>query len=164
MLKQSEKRTSLTHKQGCLCCDVWRLSFGFLFTSNRVGLASNFVAYGLMNGQNHKHWRDLFRSSASPSNVRRSSVHEIVVDAVKTWDSHSPHVREPKIVLHSGFQVLDSSPCHWNLDSGLQSLVGFRIVSGFHEQNIPGFRILSANIFRIPYPGRLPRFDFPARS
>ena len=24
-------------------------------------------------------------------------------------------------------QVLDSSLCHWNLDSGFQSLVGFRI-------------------------------------
>ena len=29
--------------------------------------------------------------------------------------------------VDSGFQVLDSSLCQWNLDSGFQSLVGFRI-------------------------------------
>ena len=58
----------------------------------------------------------------------------------------SPRARESKTVLDSGFhavdsgfQVLDSSPfywifffsfyfiCHWNLDSGFQSLVGVRI-------------------------------------
>ena len=46
----------------------------------------------------------------------------------------SPHVRESKTVLESGFrtvdsgfQVLDSSICQENLDSGFQSLVGFRI-------------------------------------
>ena len=45
-----------------------------------------------------------------------------------------PNVRESKTVLDSGFhaeefvfQVLDSSLCQWNLDSGFQSLVGFRI-------------------------------------
>ena len=43
-------------------------------------------------------------------------------------------VREPKTVLDPGFhatdlgfQVLDSSLCQWNLKTGLQSLVGFRI-------------------------------------
>ena len=46
----------------------------------------------------------------------------------------SPHVRESKTswdagfhAVDSGFQVLDSSLCQWNLDSGFQSLVGFRI-------------------------------------
>ena len=29
--------------------------------------------------------------------------------------------------VDSGFQVLDSSLCQWNLDSGFQCLVGFRI-------------------------------------
>ena len=29
--------------------------------------------------------------------------------------------------VHSGFQVLDSSLCKWNLDYEIQSLVGFRI-------------------------------------
>ena len=45
----------------------------------------------------------------------------------------SPHLREPKTVLDPGFhatdlgfQVLDSSLCQWNVDAGLQSLVGFR--------------------------------------
>ena len=39
----------------------------------------------------------------------------------------SPHVRESKTSWDSGFQVLDSSLGQWNLDSGFQSLVGFRI-------------------------------------
>ena len=50
----------------------------------------------------------------------------------------SPHVRESKTVLDSGsqavdfgFQIVDSSQCQWSLDSGFQSLVGFR-------KNVPG--------------------------
>ena len=46
----------------------------------------------------------------------------------------SPHVRESKTswdsgfhAVDSGFQALDSSLGQWNLDSGFQSLVGFRI-------------------------------------
>ena len=60
---------------------------------------------------------------------------------------HSPHVRESRAVLNSeihaedsGFQVLDSPICQWNLDSGFQSLVGFRIPRA---------------VFRIPKP-RIP--------
>ena len=74
---------------------------------------------------------------------------------------NSPHrVRESKTVLDSGFhtmdsgfQIPDSSLCRWNLGSGFQSLVEFRIVriqkpripdstakifpdSGFHKQKI----------------------------
>ena len=52
---------------------------------------------------------------------------------LKTLYTGSPHVTESKTVLDSGFrtvefgfQVLDSSLCQWNLDSGFQSLVGFR--------------------------------------
>ena len=44
--------------------------------------------------------------------------------------SRFPHVGESKTGFHSmdsGFQVLDSSLCQWNLDPGFQSLVGFRI-------------------------------------
>ena len=69
---------------------------------------------------------------------------------------HSPHVRESRAVLNSeihaedsGFQVLDSPICQWNLDSGFQSLVGLGCFpdskaqdSGFHKQNFPGFRNL----------------------
>ena len=58
----------------------------------------------------------------------------------------SPHVRESKTVLDSGFhavdfgfQLLDSSLCRWNLDSGFQSLVGFRIP--WPEFQIPKRRI-----------------------
>ena len=39
----------------------------------------------------------------------------------------SPHVKESNTVLDSGFQMLDQ----WNLDSGFQSLVGFRILPVF---------------------------------
>ena len=60
---------------------------------------------------------------------------------------HSPHVRESRAVLNSeihaedsGFHVLDSPICQWNLDSGFQSLVGFRIPWA---------------VFRIPKP-RIP--------
>ena len=52
---------------------------------------------------------------------------------LKTLYTGSPHVTESKTVLDSGFhtvefgfQVLDSSLCKWSLDSGFQSLVGFR--------------------------------------
>ena len=65
----------------------------------------------------------------------------------------SVHIRESKTVLDSGFhdtgsglQVLDSSICQWNLDSGFQSLVGFRIPwaqdSGFHKQKFIAFPYL----------------------
>ena len=46
------------------------------------------------------------------------------------YDSRFPHVGESKTGFHSmdsGFQVLNSSLCQWNLDPGFQSLVGFRI-------------------------------------
>ena len=72
----------------------------------------------------------------------------------------SPRARESKTVLDSGFhtvdsgfQVLDSSLCQWNLDSGFQLLVWFRIPyslscipdskvqgSGFYKQKFHGFR------------------------
>ena len=48
------------------------------------------------------------------------------------WNDYrniSPHVRQSKTVLDSGIhsQVLNSSLCQWNLDSGFQLLVEFRI-------------------------------------
>ena len=42
--------------------------------------------------------------------------------------------------MDSGFQVLDFSLCQWNLDSGFQSLVGFRVpcaVSRIPQEKIP---------------------------
>ena len=42
-------------------------------------------------------------------------------------DCVSSYVRESKTVLDSGFRVLDSSLCQWDLDFEFQSLVGFRI-------------------------------------
>ena len=55
--------------------------------------------------------------------------------------------------MNSGFQVLDSRLCQWNLDSGFKSLEGLRIPkpriadsasnfpdSGFHQQKFLGFR------------------------
>ena len=78
-----------------------------------------------------------------------------------------PHVRISKTVLDSGFQavesglqVLDSSLCQWNLDSGFQSLVWFGILScipdskaqdsGFHKQSFPWLRIPEEKISWIP--------------
>ena len=61
----------------------------------------------------------------------------------------SPHVRESKTGLDSGFHAVDSSPgmgfwmfCQWNWDSGFQSLVGFPdSLSRFHipKPRIPNF-------------------------
>ena len=76
-----------------------------------------------------------------------------------------PHVRISKTVLDSGFQavesglqVLDSSLCQWNLDSGFQSLVWFRNLElysgfqspGFHKQSFPWLRIPEEKISWIP--------------
>ena len=46
------------------------------------------------------------------------------------YGSRFPYEGESKTGFHSmdsGFQVLYSSLCQWNLDPGFQSLVGFRI-------------------------------------
>ena len=68
----------------------------------------------------------------------------------------SPHIRESKTVLDSGFhavdsrfQVLDSSLCQWNLDSGFQSLEEFRIPLA----HFPSFLIPRAKISCIPESG-----------
>ena len=56
------------------------------------------------------------------------------------------------LAVVSEFRVLDSSLFLWNLDSGFQSLAGFRIpciVSGFQS---PGFRIPQANFSGIQDP------------
>ena len=83
----------------------------------------------------------------------------------------SPRARESKTVLDSvfhavdsGFQLLDPSLSQWNLESGFQSLVGFRIpwavfripkprIPDSTSRNFPGSRI------RIPL-----RFLFEIRS
>ena len=49
------------------------------------------------------------------------SCRHIVVNMVKTVLDSGFHA------VDSGLQILDSSLCEWNLDSGFQSLVGFRI-------------------------------------
>ena len=63
----------------------------------------------------------------------------------------SPHVRESKTALDSNYWIPDLF--QWNLDSGFQLLVGFRIptdVFRISQALIPRFRIPHANIFRIP--------------
>ena len=69
----------------------------------------------------------------------------------------SPCVKEFKTVLDprfdavdSGGQVLDSSLCQWNLDSGFQSLVDSGILELFSRFQSPGFRILRVKFSRIP--------------
>ena len=65
-----------------------------------------------------------------------------------TFTKHSPHVRESKTVLdsgfhftHSGFQVLNSSLFFSQI---------LELYSGFQ---IPGFQIPQAQISRVPEPG-----------
>ena len=55
-------------------------------------------------------------------------------EQISTSIDFSPHVRESKTVLDSGFQAVDSGfhvlgsrLCQWNLDSEIQSLDRFRI-------------------------------------
>ena len=97
----------------------------------------------------------------------------------------SPHVRESKTVLDSGFHAVDSE--FQLLDSRSYTVeLGFRIPivsgipdshscipdsnsqdSGFHKQKFPRFRILHAKISRIPesgflYMGRQRGRDFEA--
>ena len=78
------------------------------------------------------------------------------------FDWHLPHVRESKTVLDSGFhtvdfgfQVLDSSICQWNLKSGFQSLVGFRILWAVFLIPKPRIPDSTAKIARIPESGFL---------
>ena len=52
--------------------------------------------------------------------------------------------------MDSGGQVLDSSLCQWNLDSGFQSLVDSGILELFSRFQSPGFRILRVKFSRIP--------------
>ena len=89
------------------------------------------------------------------------------------WQDILPYVRESRTVLYSGFhtvdsgfQVLDSSICQWNLDSEFQLLVQFQIPwavfrfpkpripdsmskifldSRFHKHKFPRFRTLDCN-------------------
>ena len=83
-------------------------------------------------------------------------------------------IRESRTVLDSGFhavdsgfQLLDSSLCQWNLDSGFHSLVGFRIPclscipdsktqdSRFNKQTFPGFRNPDFLTWGAKYPAIL---------
>ena len=80
--------------------------------------------------------------------------------------TRSPHVTESKTVLDSGSDsttwIPDSrywilSCCHWNLDSGLHSLVGFRIsevkFSGISESTFKA-KISRITESRVPFTGR----------
>ena len=55
--------------------------------------------------------------------------------------------------MDSGGQVLDSSLCQWNLDSGFQSLVDSGILELFSRFQSQGFRILRVKFSRIPDSG-----------
>ena len=52
--------------------------------------------------------------------------------------------------MDSGGQVLDSSLCQWNLDSGFQSLVDSGFLELFSRFQSPGFRIPRVKFSRIP--------------
>ena len=79
----------------------------------------------------------------------------------------SPHIRKSNIVLdsgfhavNSGFQVLDSSLCQWNLNSVFQSLLGFRTpwaVFRIPKPRIPDSTDKNSRILKswFPYMGWL---------
>ena len=52
--------------------------------------------------------------------------------------------------VDSGLQVLDSSICHWNLDSGFQLLVRFRIPWAVFRIPKPRVPVPRAKFVRIP--------------
>ena len=80
---------------------------------------------------------------------------------------NSPHVKESNAIVDSGFHALESplipevlDYSQWNLDSGIESFMGFQIPQAktqdsiFHNQNFTGFR--------IPYElTRFPESEFP---
>ena len=64
------------------------------------------------------------RLASQRDNVREEGIKVIFVPCKGIQDSLVFWIPPSWI---SGFQVLDSSLCQWNLDFGFQSLVGFRI-------------------------------------
>ena len=111
-------------------------------------------------------YRRVFFSSDWIEYTRSSKRPPTNTKCFKQQSISSPHVRESRTVLDCGFhavdsvfQVLDSSICQQNLDSGFQMLwdSGFlEQYSGFHKQNFPGFRIPQAKISQIPETGSVP--------
>ena len=75
------------------------------------------------------------------------------------WNMCDCHLdQESKTVLDSRFQVLDSRLCQWNLDSGFQWLVGFRIPWAVFRILNPRTPHSTSQTFlpsriRIPFPG-----------
>ena len=72
--------------------------------------------------------------------IKKQQWHEFATGA-QHWDLRQSWILDFHAV-DSGFQVLDSNFCQWNLGSGFQSLVGFRIPwavfrGAIHSTKIP---------------------------
>ena len=91
-------------------------------------------------------------------NLRRSQLLSKHRFKCKCSTKVSPHERKSKTVLDfefyaadSRFQVIYSSLCQWNFDSGFQLLVGFRIL--WVVSRIPGSRIYCSTSKNFPVCG-----------
>ena len=82
-----------------------------VFQTDPVGVEPNYVKMFFCSNTGHVTENALYRIASCNG----------IQDSLGFWIPHSG-VRIPG----TGFQVLDSSLCQWNLDSGFQSLVGFR--------------------------------------
>ena len=81
---------------------------------------------------------------------------------VRAKTSLSPHVKGSRTALNSGFNavdsgflVLDSSLCQWNLESGFQSFWDFRFLELFSGFQSSGFR-RSTNMNFLDFGIRIP--------
>ena len=107
--------------------------------------------------------------SKNQRNLLRHIQHLDIMIPALIWRKScvSPHVREnprQSWILDSMPWIPDSTPSQWKLDTGFQSLVGFRIlwavfriptstIPDFTNKVFPGFGFHKQN-FRIPLLGR----------
>ena len=88
---------------------------------------------------------------------KKQQWHEFTTGA-KNWDLRQSWILDFHAV-DSGFQVLDSSFCQWNLDSGFQSFVGFRIPRAVFRGAIHSTKIPTGPTGNGPVFSKLFRLD-----
>ena len=92
------------------------------------------------------------------------NLHYLLIQGIGALLYHHPFCFPSESQTLFGIGAGRPSLCHWNLGSGFQLLLGFPDFlssildskaqdSGFHKQNVLGFRIPHAKISRIPQSG-----------